>query len=62
MGTLSVALTKIRVAMKSDALPPHISHLLNEFGVINPIPKSKPIERDYTFKMPVLDDDGEPPF
>jgi hypothetical protein len=48
--------------MKCEILPPQLALLLSEVGVINPTPKQKPVDRDYSFKMPALDANGEPPF
>lgn len=48
--------------MKCDDLPPHLALLLEEVGVINPKPEQKPVVRDYSFKRPELDENGEPPW
>lgn len=48
--------------MLYDNLPPHIEIYLKELGVIIPQKSEPVVVRDFSFKMPILDENGEPDF
>lgn len=48
--------------MLYDNLPPHIEIYLNELGVIIPKQPEPVVVKDFSFKMPILDENGEPDF
>ena len=46
-----------------DTLPPFLELVLKEIGVLKPVDNSEPIiKREYKFRTPVLDANGEPDF
>jgi len=46
----------------NDQLPPFLELILNQIGVLRPVPKEEPIKRDFTFRRPNFDEYGEPDF
>lgn len=46
-----------------EDLPMGLEHELRQMGILPVEEEQEPkIERDFTFKMPELDENGEPPF
>ena len=58
----SVILKERSIVMLYDNLPPHIEIYLRELGVIIPKQPEPVVVRDFSFKMPILDENGEPDF
>ena len=55
--------TRRKDCLMDDTLPPFLELVLKELGVLKPVDHSEPIiKREYTFRTPVLDANGEPDF
>ena len=52
----------LEVIVMENKLPPVLEHWLNQVGIRKPLPKQNPIERDFSFKTPIFDENGEPNF
>lgn len=48
--------------MVDNQLPPVLEHWLDQMGIRKPLTQQKPIKRDFSFKTPIFDEDGEPNF
>ena len=46
----------------SDVLPNTLEAELKAMGIMLVEPEEPRVERDFTFKMPLLDENGEPPW
>ena len=52
----------LEVIVMENKLPPVLEHWLNQVGIRKPLPQQKPVERDFSFKTPIFDENGEPNF
>jgi|14_taG_2_1085336.scaffolds.fasta_scaffold59690_2 hypothetical protein len=53
------------MSFDTDSVPNSLSFWLEQNGIIEAKPKAEPepvVERNYEFRMPQLDENGEPPF